>query len=56
MIVNISLAKRLLPEIEEMIDTLIMDNMDSDGDMDDLVDQHDSTRKYIIEQLAKGIK
>jgi hypothetical protein len=53
---NLDLAKELLPEVEELIDTFLMEHLDGELDMDDLVDQHDFVRKYIIKQLAKGIK
>ena len=53
---NLDLAKELLPEVEELIDTFLMDRLDSELDMDDQVDQHDFVRRYIIKQLAKGIK
>jgi hypothetical protein len=53
---NLDLAKELLPEVEELIDTFLMERLDSELDMDDLVDQYDFVRKYIIKQLAKGIK
>ena len=53
---NLDLAKELLPEVEELIDTFLMERLDNELDMDDLVDQHDFVRKYIIKQLAKGIK
>jgi hypothetical protein len=53
---NLDLAKELLPEVEELIDTFLMERLDGELDMDDLVDQHDFVRRYIIKQLAKGIK
>ena len=53
---NLDLAKELLPEVEELIDTFLMERLDGELDMDDQVDQHDFVRKYIIKQLAKGIK
>lgn len=53
---NLDLAKELLPEVEELIDTFLMERLDGELDMDDQVDQHDFVRRYIIKQLAKGIK
>jgi hypothetical protein len=53
---NLELANELLPEVEEMIDLFIQDHLDNELEMDDLVDQHDFVRKYILKQLAKGLK
>jgi hypothetical protein len=53
---NLDLAKELMPEVEELIDTFLMERLDGELDMDDQVDQHDFVRRYIIKQLAKGIK
>jgi hypothetical protein len=52
---NLTLAKELLPEVEEMLDLFIQEHLDDELDMDDLVDQHDFIRKYIIKQLAKKV-
>lgn len=52
---NLDLAKELLPEVEELIDLFIQEHLSEELDLDDLVDQHDFVRKYIIKQLAKGI-
>jgi hypothetical protein len=53
---NLELANELLPEVEEMIDLFIQDHLDNELEMDDLVDQHDFVRKYILKQLTKGLK
>jgi hypothetical protein len=50
---DVDLAADLLEQVEELIEDFIRDNLDQGLEMDDLVEQYETCRQHIRENLFK---
>ena len=52
---NIALAKSLLDQVADLVEDFVRDNLDSDLEMDDLIEQHATVMHYISTHLEEVI-
>lgn len=52
---NIALAKSLLDQVADLVEDFVRDNLDSDLEMDDLIEQHATVMHYISAHLEEVI-